>query len=321
MFISIIICVIGLALVMLGANFLVDGSSSLAKNYNISNIVIGLTVVAFGTSTPELVVSVYAAISKNADIAIGNVIGSNIFNIFGILGISAMIFPLTVLRNTVFKEIPMSLLAALTLTLLVNDVFFQNGDKNILSRSESIVFILLFSIFLYYIVHLIQNSQDEEQLNIKVMSKLKSILWILAGILALVFGGKLFVDHILKIALTIGISQSILGLTIVAFGTSLPELATSVVAAYKKNSDIAVGNVVGSNIFNIFFILGVSGTVYPLPMGNITNIDLLVCCGSSILLYFFSIYMGKLRIGRAKGLVLVICYILYLGFQISRLDN
>lgn len=321
MFISILLAIIGLGLIILGAHILVDGSSSLAKKYNVSNIVIGLTVVAFGTSTPEMVVSIYAAITKNADIAIGNAIGSNIFNIFGILGISALIFPLTVLGNTVFKEIPMSLLAAVVLTILLNDIFFQNGSADILSRSESIVFLLFFAIFLYYIFHLIKNSKDDEQLNIKIMSKLKSILWIGAGIIGLVIGGKLFVDQIMNMALSFGISQSILGLTVVAVGTSLPELATSVVAAYKKNSDIAVGNVVGSNIFNIFFILGVSGTIYPLPIGNITNIDLFVCCGASILLYFFSLYMGKLKIGRAEGLFLLICYFLYLGFQISQLDN
>ncbi|MFZ1749507.1 MAG: calcium/sodium antiporter, partial [Saprospiraceae bacterium] len=261
---SFLILVIGLVLVIYGANILVDGASALAKKYNIPNIVIGLTIVAFGTSAPELAISTYSAYTGNSEIAIGNVVGSNIANILLILGITAIIYPLTILKNTVLKEIPLSVLAAIILYVMVNDVALEGDAQNMISIADGIILLAFMAIFMYYLVHLAQTSGEEEDLEILHMSKEKSLLYIIGGLLFLIGGGKLFVDGAVEIALKLGMSKAVIGLTIVAIGTSLPELATSVVAALKKNSDIAVGNIVGSNIFNVFLILGTSSLVSPL---------------------------------------------------------
>jgi cation:H+ antiporter len=317
---SFLIMVGGLVLVVYGANILVDGAASLAKKYRIPNIVIGLTVVAFGTSSPELAISTYSAYTGNAEIAIGNVIGSNIFNIFFILGVAAIIYPLTILRNTVLKEIPLSLLAALVVYIMVNDIFFSGESKNILSLGDGIILLSFMAIFLYYLVHLAQTSGEDEDLEIPNLSKYMSLLYVLGGLVLLVGGGKLFVDGAVQLAMSFGMSQAVIGLTIVAAGTSLPELATSVAAALKKNSDIAVGNVVGSNIFNIFFILGISSLVSPLPKGNITDIDFFTCIIASIALLITAYVMGKHKVTRAEGFIFIIAYIFYIGFQIQQLQ-
>ena len=316
--ISFLLLILGLSVVVYGANLLVDGASSLAKKYGIPNIVIGLTVVAFGTSAPEFIVSTYAAYTGNSDIAIGNVIGSNIFNIFFILGVSSLIFPLTILKNTVLKEIPLSLLAAIVVYLLVNDISLSQGTENIVSFADGLILLSFFIIFMYYLVHLTKNSGEDEDLTIKDMTKYKSVLLILAGLVLLVGGGKIFVDNAVKLALGFGMSQAVVGLTIVAAGTSLPELATSVVAALKKNSDIAVGNIVGSNIFNIFFILGSSALISPLPKGNITDIDMYVCIIASIVLFGTCYVFGKQKITKLEGILFLLCYVLYIGYQVSQ---
>lgn len=316
--ISFLLLILGLSVVVYGANLLVDGASSLAKKYGIPNIVIGLTVVAFGTSAPEFIVSTYAAYTGNSDIAIGNVIGSNIFNIFFILGVSSLIFPLTILKNTVLKEIPLSLLAAIVVYLLVNDISLSQGTENIVSFADGLILLSFFIIFMYYLVHLTKNSGEDEDLTIKDMTKYKSVLLILAGLVLLVGGGKIFVDNAVKLALGFGMSQAVVGLTIVAAGTSLPELATSVVAALKKNSDIAVGNIVGSNIFNVFFILGSSALISPLPKGNITDIDMYVCIIASVLLFGTCYVLGRQKITKLEGVFFLICYVLYIGYQVSQ---
>ena len=315
---SIVFLIIGLGMVVYGANFMVDGSSALAKKYNIPNIVIGLTIVAFGTSSPELAISSYSAYTGNAEIAIGNVVGSNIANIFLILGVTAMIYPLTVLRNTVMKEIPLSLLAAIIIYVMVNDVWLANESQNIVSMADGFILLSFFAIFMYYLVELARSSGEEEALEIKNLSKLQCVLYILGGFALLILGGKWFVDSAVSLATDMGMSQAVIGLTIVAIGTSLPELATSVVAALKKNSDIAVGNIVGSNIFNIFFVLGVSSIVAPLPKGNITNIDLIVCILASLILLASSYLMGKYKVTRVEGGIFVILYLAYIGYQVSQ---
>lgn len=315
--ISFLLLILGLVLVVYGANLLVDGASSLAKKYKIPNIVIGLTVVAFGTSAPEFIVSTYAAYTGNSDIAIGNVVGSNIFNIFFILGVSAVIFPLTILKNTVLKEIPLSLLAAIVVYVLVNDVLLSQGTENIISFGDGLILLSFFVIFMYYLVHLAKTSGEDEDLTIKDMTKFKSLLLILGGLVLLVGGGKLFVDHAVELALGFGMSKAVVGLTIVAAGTSLPELATSVVAALKKNSDIAVGNIVGSNIFNVFFILGSSALISPLPKGNITDIDMYVCIIASILLFGTCYVIGKQKVTKIEGIFFLLCYVVYIGYQVS----
>jgi cation:H+ antiporter len=312
--------VIGLTLVVFGANILVDGAASLAKKFNIPNIVIGLTVVAFGTSSPELAISTYSAATGSSEIAIGNIVGSNIANILLILGITSIIYPLTILRNTVLKEIPLSLLAAIILFVMVNDVALANESKNIISLSDGIILLSFLAIFMYYLVHLAKTSGEDEEISIINMSKSKSILYIIGGLAFLISGGKVFVDAAVKLAESFGMSQAVIGLTIVAVGTSLPELATSVVAALKKNSDIAVGNIVGSNIFNVFFILGISSVISPLPKGQIDNIDLYTCIFASLVLLGASYFFGKHKITKYEGIFFLVCYIVYLSYQVSKVN-
>ena len=317
---SFLLLVAGLGMVVFGANIMVDGAAALAKKYNIPNIVIGLTVVAFGTSSPELAISSYSAFTGNSEIALGNIVGSNIANILLILGITAIIYPLTILRNTVLKEIPLSLLAAIIIYVMTNDVLLSGESKDIVSLSDGLILLSFMAIFMYYLVHLAQTSGEDEDLNIKNMSKSKSLLYIIGGLVFLVGGGKLFVDSAVNLALSFGMSKAVIGLTIVAIGTSLPELATSVVAALKKNSDIAVGNIVGSNIFNVFFILGVSALISPLPKGNITDIDFYVCIFASLALLASGYLMGRHKVTKPEGIIFLLCYVLYLGYQVNQVQ-
>jgi len=317
---SFLILVAGLGMVVFGANIMVDGAAALAKKYNIPNIVIGLTVVAFGTSSPELAISSYSAYTGNSEIAIGNIVGSNIANILLIIGITSIIYPLTILRNTVLKEIPLSLLAAIILYVMANDILLAGESKNIISLSDGIILLSFMAIFMYYLVHLAQTSGEDEDLNIINMSKAKSLLYILGGLMFLVGGGKLFVDSAVELAVSFGMSQAVIGLTIVAIGTSLPELATSVVAALKKNSDIAVGNIVGSNIFNVFFVLGLSSLISPLSKGNITDIDFLVCIFASLALLATGYLFGRHKVTKWEGIFFLLSYIFYLGYQINHVQ-
>jgi len=313
--ISILLLAGGVALVMLGANLLVEGASSLAKKLKISDLVIGLTVVSFGTSTPELTVSVLSSMKGEADIALGNVVGSNIFNALFIVGVAALIYPLKVHRNTIWKEIPMSLLAALVVWALVADQYLDGSATGGLSRAEGISLLGFFSIFLYYTFIVARSAPADELHNkVKVYPLYASTLMILGGLGLLVFGGRWMVDGAVQIAEGFGLSKSIIGLTIVAAGTSVPELATSAVAAYRKNSDIAFGNVVGSNIFNIFFILGASAVIRPLGLGNISMVDLAVVSITSLLLFVKS-YDSK--ISRLEGGILVALYVGYVGYLIG----
>ena len=318
--VSLLVLVIGLALVIYGANIMVDGSASLAKSYNISNIVIGLTVVSFGTSSPELAITIYSASTGNTELAIGNIVGSNIVNILLILGVTSIIYPLTILRNTVLKEIPLSLLASIVLFIMVKDSFFGNGP-NMISLGDSLVLLSFMVIFMYYLLNLARTNSDKEEVKIQTMTRKKSLLLIIGGLVLLVGGGKLFVDSAVKLAVSFGLSQAVIGLTIVAIGTSLPELATSVVAALKKNSDIAVGNAVGSNIFNIFLILGAGGIVAPLPQGNISDIDFYVCILASIVLLISGYAIESNKIKKIEGIFFVILYLMYIGFQVYQLQQ
>jgi cation:H+ antiporter len=248
--------------------------------------VIGLTVVAFGTSMPEFVVSFISALNNKTDIAVGNVVGSNIFNILFILGISAFLYPISVQRSTIWKEIPYSLLAAVVLLFLANDVILDNETQGWVSRIDGLVLLSFFAIFLYYSTEISKNVSDSEN-EVKEFTILKSIFLLIVGLVGLIFGGRFMVNSAVDIARVLGISEAIIGLTIVSIGTSVPELATSIVAAMKKNSDIAIGNVVGSNIFNIFFILGISATISPLSFNPVMNFDLVVCALTSGLLFLF----------------------------------
>ncbi|MFH2137275.1 MAG: calcium/sodium antiporter [Candidatus Omnitrophota bacterium] len=312
-----IILILGFILLIKGADILVTGSSALAKRIGVSDLVIGLTIVAFGTSTPELLVNIFSSTQGNTEIAIGNVIGSNLFNILLILGVSALIYPLAVTKGTVRKEIPFSLLAVAVLGFLSNDILFDQAEHSALTRIDGFVFLSFFAIFLYYIASISkiekgQQSQGED------VNFFKALGMVLGGFIALIFGGKIVVDGAVKIASQLGVSQSLIGLTIVAAGTSLPELATSAVAAYRKNADIAVGNIVGSNIFNIFFVLGISAVIKPLPIAESVNSDIFVLIGSTMLLFLF-MFTGKRRmIDRWEGGLFVLFYIIYLVFLIKK---
>lgn len=311
-----VLFVIGFFVLIKGADLLVDGASSIAQKFRISPLVIGLTIVAFGTSAPELVVNIFASASGNAEIAIGNVLGSNIANILLILGISAAIYPLASKRNTVWKEIPLCLLATLVLGAMANDILIDGAGLSILSRIDGFILIAFFVIFLYYTFGIAKVSGGDGDIEIKKYSLGKSTLFIILGLAGLVLGGQWIVDGAVKIAEYFGISQSLIGLTIVAVGTSLPELATSAIAAYKKQSDIAIGNVVGSNIFNVFWILGLSSTIRPLPFNPAANIDILMTIGATLIL-FLLMFVGKRNIiERWQGVFMVVLYFIYTGFLV-----
>jgi cation:H+ antiporter len=312
-----ILFVVGFVLLISGANLLVEGSASIAKKLNISSIVIGLTIVAFGTSAPEFIVNIFASIQGNTDIAIGNILGSNIVNILLILGISAIIFPLATKENTVWKEIPLSLLAAILLGVMVNDTLIDGGTFSGITRIDGIVFLAFFIIFLYYTFGISKVSGENTDLEIKEMSYMKSSLYIVGGLSGLIFGGKWIVDGAIKIAEGFNVSQSLIGLTVVAIGTSLPELATSAVAAYKKQSDIAIGNVVGSNIFNIFYILGFSALIRPLPFSKTSDIDIMMTIFSSLILFLIMFIGKKHTIERWQGITMIIIYIGYVAYLIG----
>lgn len=313
-----ILLLIGLVFLIKGAEFLVDGASSIAKKFRVSNLVIGLTIVAFGTSAPELFVNLFASLNGTTDIAIGNIVGSNIVNMLFILGIAAIIYPLRVGKGTVWKEIPLSLLAAGLLLVMANDVFVDGASLNALTRIDGIIFMSFFVIFLYYTFGIAGNQSADEQPAPRVYSGPASAGLILLGLAGLVVGGQWIVNGAVAIAASLGLSDALIGLTVVAIGTSLPELATSAVAAYKKNADIAVGNVVGSNIFNIFWILGLSAFIAPLPFARALTFDLWVTVGASALLFVW-MFLGKRHIlERWQGVVFVLLYIVYIAAIVWR---
>lgn len=308
----------GIALVIFSANWLVDGASSIAKKFGLSDLVIGLTIVAFGTSAPELTVNLFSALQGNTDIAIGNVLGSNIANIFLILGLASIIYPLSIQRNTTWKEIPLSFLAAVVLGILANDQLIDGSAVgSFVSRIDGLVLLCFFVIFMVYTAEIARNQSDTDE-GIKPMPLWKSGLLVVAGLLGLFFGGKFLVDGAVNIAEQLGMSQKLIGLTIVAIGTSLPELATSIVAATKKKTDIAIGNVVGSNIFNIFFILGVTSAIQPLPFSPSINFDILVTIFASFILFLSTMVIGKRKVVRAEGIIFLLIYIGYIVYSIYR---
>ena len=318
---NILLLIGGLILILLGANGLTDGAASVAKRFRIPPIVIGLTIVAFGTSAPELTVSVSSALKGSADIAIGNVVGSNIFNTLMIVGCTALFAPIVITRNTLRKEIPLCILSSIVLLICANDVFLDKAPENILNRVDSLLLLCFFVIFMGYTfaiaskpVTMEQQAEHpviEEETEIKSLPWWKSILYIIGGLAALIYGGQLFVDGATGIARNLGVSESIIGLTLVAGGTSLPELATSIVAALKKNPEIAIGNVIGSNLFNIFFVLGCSASITPLHLSGITNFDLFTLVGSGILLWLFGLFFAKRTITRIEGGIMILCYVAY----------
>jgi cation:H+ antiporter len=321
MLIPILLLLLGFGILIKGADFLVNGASSAAKKYGISNLAIGLTVVAFGTSMPELIVSLLSALGGKSDASFGNAIGSNNFNLLFILGIAGLIYPLVVQRNTVKYEVPLSLLAAGLLFLLVNDSLWGGEGAGSLSRIDSIILLAFFAGFIFYIYKTMSHTTDlEEGEPIKIYSMPLAIGMVILGLAMLIGGGQLVVTNALEIARAYGLSEKLIGLTILAAGTSLPELATSCVAAYRKNTDIAIGNVVGSNIFNIFFILGITGVVNPMAYNAAMNFDLYVLMGSTVLLVVFMFTLGRRKLDRWEAAILLGGYIVYTVYLIG-LDN
>lgn len=325
----------GFFFVIYGANFLVDGAAAIAKKLHVSSLVIGLTIVAFGTSAPELVVTILASVNGNNDIAFGNVVGSNILNVLLILGIAALLSPLTVHKNTVWKEIPLALLAALLIFLLGSDVLIdpsylsQGIPKQsalplagVLSHIDGWVLICFFMVFLYYAFASARQGIGEgvgtETDEVITMPVAKSTFYILVGLAGLIVGGRWIVNGAIQLSALIGLSEKFIGLTVVSLGTSLPELATTVVAARKQQSDIAIGNVVGSNIFNTFLILGAGAVANPITVTVFGQVDTLVNIGASVLLFSLLFVGRKHTIGRYEGVIFLSGYAAYMAYLLYR---
>lgn len=317
MIVSLGVIVIGFILLIKGADWMVTGASALAKKYNVSDLVIGLTIVAFGTSAPEMVVNSVASFQQHSDIVFGNVIGSNFANLFLILGIVGIIHPITVSSNTVWKEIPISIAAVFVLFILSNRILFT--PNAILSRIDGIVLLAIFTGFMFYIYSQMKQERLEPGITeISGISTKKIAGLIIFGLAGLVLGGKLVVDNAVTVATNLGVSEKIIGLTIVAIGTSLPELVTSVVAALKKNSDIALGNIIGSNIFNILLVLPLSAFIHPVDFNTSFNTELYILSGGTLFLFVAMFTGGKRKLDRWEAVLLLVTYLLYTAFIVSK---
>ncbi len=314
-----LLLIIGFGLLVKGADYFVEGSSDIAKLLRIPPILIGLTVVAFGTSSPEAAVSISAALKGSGSIVLGNLIGSNIFNASLIIGVTAMIYPLKVERQTIRKEIPLALLSSIVLLVMMADVSLQNLSENLVTRSDGLILLGFFSIFLYYIIEVATHTRENtnsENIIIDKKDISKSVIYTIGGLAAIIFGGDMVVKNSIRIALTLGMSETLVGLTIVAVGTSLPELITSITAAFKKESEIALGNIVGSNIFNILFILGISSTISPVLVDSKMFLDAIVMIAVTLALLLSS--SSNRKVSKAEGLFLVLAYVIYTIYIIIR---
>lgn len=332
MWLTYLLFIAGFVLLIKGADWLVAGATSIARRFGLSDLIIGLTVVAFGTSAPELAVSLLAAFEGKTDVAVGNVLGSNISNILLILGLAALIFPLAVQRTTITREIPLSILAVVVMGVLANDKLIDSAGSSIISRGDGLALLAFFSIFIFYVYtlarSLVKTGLEEVDETVTIEAQPSPTIWLAlglvgVGLVGLIVGGRWVVDGAVEIATQFGLSQTLIGLTVVAIGTSLPELATSVVAALKKSPDIAVGNVIGSNIFNIFWILGLTATVQPVPFQQVANLDIGVAALASLLLYLFLIFQKQKnqkqpQVQRWMGGVFVAVYASYLVYLVIR---
>lgn len=315
MFTYILYTVIGATLVLVGADKLTDGAVGMASRFGISEMVIGLTIVAFGTSLPEFIVSLLACISNDVSataLCASNIVGSNLFNTLVIAGASAAISPIVISKATVQKDIPLCILASIVLSSVALDTLLSGGETNMLTRGDGIVLLCFFAIFMAYSFSLAKQKETDSTVN--KMSAIRIVLLVVLGLGALIGGGELFVEGACGIARSAGVSEAVIGLTLVAGGTSLPELATSVVAARKGQSALAIGNVVGSNIFNIFYILGMCATVKPLAVTGLTAVDFAVLMASSLLFWLFS--RSSYKLSRWEGWTMILAYALYLGWLI-----
>lgn len=319
MLINILFIILGFLLLIKGADWFVEGASSLAKKFRVSELAIGLTVVAFGTSAPELVVNIFSANSKNYDLVYGNILGSNNFNLFIILGIAGVISPLSIQSNVAWRQIPFSFLAALLLYFLINNFFLTDTNTFGLSRFDGVILLVFFLAFLIYIFRQLKAEETiTKQENEVQITGFKMAFFILAGLAGLIIGGKLVVNNAVVLANMLKISEKIIGLTIIAAGTSLPELATTVIAAIKKKNDIAVGNIIGSNIFNILLILSVSSLVKPLPFNSAFNTDIFILLGGTLFLYIAMFTGNYKKLDRWEAGLLLITYLVYWMYLIIK---
>ncbi len=310
MILSIFLLILGFILLIKGADVFVDGASSTAQNFKISKMLIGLTIIAFGTSAPEFAISMSALASGSTDMVLGNVIGSNIMNALLILGVAATITTISIKENTVKKELPLTLLISTLLVVLFLDISLGNGSTNQITRSDGIVILLFFTIFVYYLVTLTKQKKEKNEEEIPQFTLGKSLILVVIGILGIILGSNLVVDSATKIATFIGISERIVALTIVAFGTSLPELVTTIIAAKKGETDLVVGNIIGSNIFNICVVLGIPVAIFGgITPGSFQMIDLIMLVGSSFLLFIFSETSKKIT--RKEGIFMLAAFALY----------
>ncbi len=319
---TIFLLLIGFVVLLFSADWLVDGASALARKFNIPNIVVGLTVVAFGTSAPELVVSLLSALNGESELSLTNVLGSNIINTYVILGVAALIYPLSCGKTTMKYEIPLSILAGFAILIFGTDCFdYVDVKFEGLSRWNGIVLLVIFCCFVAYTIYQGTHSKNttEEAENEKTMPMWKSITLIIVGLGGLMLGGHFIVESAVKIAESFNVPKEVIGVTIVALGTSLPELATSAVAAFKKNTDLAIGNVIGSNIFNVFMVLGISATISPLKEYCNMMVDSIFAIIASSLVLLFVISNKKRQITRWHGLILLIIYIIYVTWLISNI--
>lgn len=306
MILNIVLLILGIVVVLKSADWLTDGSVALAERMGISQMVIGLTIVALGTSMPEFCVSLVSAIKGTSDLAVGNVVGSNIFNSMLIVGCAAMVAPMTIPKTTVRKDIPFALIASIVLFMMI-----VNGDEADISRLEAGILVLMLAIYMFFTL---KNAKDTTAVGTEkkeFMNPWRAIAFLLLGLVGLVLGSNVFVDNASALARVLGVSDAVIGLTVVAGGTSMPELATSIVAARKGNSGIAIGNVLGSNVFNILFILGVTGVISPMSINGITSLDLSMMIISMILLWLFS--YTKFTVERWEGFVLTAMFVGYMA--------
>ena len=310
MIINILLLVVGFALLIKGADIFVDGASSTAQNFKVSKMLIGLTIIAFGTSAPEFAVSMSALASGSTDMVLGNVIGSCILNILLILGVAAVIKPIKIKDNTVKKELPLTMLISTLLVVLFLDISLGNGSSNMITRSDAIVILLFFSVFLYYLISIARHKKETNEEEKPQYSLIKSIFLVIIGLAGIFFGSDLVVDNATDIAKILGLSERVIALTIIAFGTSLPELVTTIVSSKKGEQDLLVGNIIGSNIFNICIVLGIPVAIYgTITPSSFQMIDLIMLVGSSILLFIFS--SGTRKITRFEGATMLIVFVVY----------
>jgi cation:H+ antiporter len=317
MFLELLLLIIGFLVLIAGTFFLVNGASSLARRYNISSAIIGLAVIGFGTSTPELVVTIYGTIQGRDDLAFANIIGSNIFTVLFVLGIAAIIFPLIIQRNTVRFEIPLSLIAVTILYVLVNDEVITGIGPNVLGRLDALIMLLVFGGLLIYMYRSLQAVRDFGEPTDKAQSPQAATGSLLLGLALLAGGAILVVDYAVVIAVHFGLGMRLVGLTFLAVGTSLPELTTVVLAARRQNTDMAIGNVIGSNLFNILFALPVTGMVHPMEYNTALNADMEVLGASLIALIFFMFTVSPRKLGRWESILLVVGYLVFIGYRLS----